>query len=463
MDTLNKRRIIRFMLWSAILGAASGSFALDGSGNKATEVQPEVAALTPADASASPYRFTLDPGGIPGLNGERSAIVIISDLHLGKDDRYAEIQKNRAPLVSFLQKIRHAPNIKELVIAGDLIDEWFIPANIDTYAGQGQVEFARAVAANNQNVVAAFNNIIRDGIIKVTYVPGNHDLLMASESIQAIFPGMAEARDVRGLGTCIPEGQAGIAIEHGHRYNFFCAPDPISNRSIAPGSILPPGYFFTRIATLSVVEGKPEPAHIRPPVTPNHLGESQDLGYLYWKVWDTLMAALPIKEDFQEKIIRTHIDGFTEPYAMSDVMPRQSEPGGRIDVNLFSGIQDTWDERQALNRVAVKIPVRDAITKSASAAAMDNQAAVQYFQNPESNTRIVVFGHSHEPRMIPAKTHDGKTAVYANSGTWIDKNTHPTRTFVVIIPKGPERHAGLYRYTDEGDITEMDHQTLGEF
>ncbi|MFA7645322.1 MAG: hypothetical protein WCX92_09010, partial [Thermovirgaceae bacterium] len=46
----------------------------------------------------SGYSFSLDEGGIPGLGDERSVIVVISDLHLGMDDRYAETQKNRAPL-----------------------------------------------------------------------------------------------------------------------------------------------------------------------------------------------------------------------------------------------------------------------------------------------------------------------------------------------------------------------------
>jgi hypothetical protein len=39
--------------------------------------------------SASDYAFTLDESGIPALGGERSVIVVISDLHLGMDDRYA--------------------------------------------------------------------------------------------------------------------------------------------------------------------------------------------------------------------------------------------------------------------------------------------------------------------------------------------------------------------------------------
>lgn len=412
---------------------------------------------------ASDYAFTLDESGMPALRGERSVIVVISDIHLGMDDRYAEIQRNRAPLVDFLHKVRRAPNIRELVVAGDLLDEWFIPAGTDTYAGKTQKEFAQAIAANNKGVVDAFNDIIRDGKIKVVYVPGNHDLLITSDSIQTIFPGMAEARDVRGLGTYSPDGHPEIAIEHGHRYNFFCAPDPISNKEIAPGSILPPGYFFTRIATLSVVEGKPEPSKKRPVIIPNSLGESQDLEFLYWQVWEALMDELPIKEDFEEKIIRTNIGGFTQDYAMSDLIPRQAEEGGVIGVNLFKGIQDTWDERQELNKVAVKIPVRDAIAKAASSAETDNQAVVQYFHNPASDKRIVIFGHTHESRVIPSETHNGKSAVYVNSGTWIDKNATPTMTFVVITPKGSARHVGLYQYSHEGAVTTLEALELEGF
>ena len=106
---MRKACILSILLLSALLCTASCGFA-----------------AAPAGAP-SKYSFTLDQGGIPGLGGDRSVIVVISDIHLGMDDRYAEIQKNRAPLADFLRKIGNAPNIRELVIAGDLIDEWFIP------------------------------------------------------------------------------------------------------------------------------------------------------------------------------------------------------------------------------------------------------------------------------------------------------------------------------------------------
>jgi hypothetical protein len=54
---------------------------------------------------------------------ERTMIVVMSDLHLGADLDYAECKENRAPLENLLNQIRVSQNVKELVIAGDLIDE----------------------------------------------------------------------------------------------------------------------------------------------------------------------------------------------------------------------------------------------------------------------------------------------------------------------------------------------------
>jgi len=71
------------------------------------------------------YSFNLE--GISDLNNQRTMTVCISDLHLGVNDSYAEINRNRDALIDFLNRVRASPNIKELVIAGDLIDEWFIP------------------------------------------------------------------------------------------------------------------------------------------------------------------------------------------------------------------------------------------------------------------------------------------------------------------------------------------------
>ena len=391
-------------------------------------------------------------------------IVCISDIHLGANDSYAEINRNRDALVNFLNQVRVSPNVKELVIAGDLIDEWFVPMDLDTFNGKTQLDFVKAVALNNKPVIDAFNRIIKDGKIKVTYVPGNHDLLIDSEDIQSVMPGISEARDIKGLGAYTPVDFPEVVIEHGHRYNFYCAPD-FSNRSITKtDSILPPGYFFTRMATSSVIQGRPKMNCPLPSVNKNKLGKVQYLYFIYWNVWKGLITSFPVKEGLDEKIISTGIDGFTDFYAINDILPYQNSEEGYIDVKLHKGIIEAWGERQNNNLVPVKIHAEEAVLKGALASHLDDQSSVQYFNNPNSNKRIVVFGHSHEARVITSFNRKQEKNVYVNSGTWIDKNKYPTMTFVVIIPQKNKDSApvyvNLYQYSPGGDIKKLDSQAL---
>lgn len=379
----------------------------------------------------------------PFNNGgnERNLIVVISDMHLGADLEYAECKNNLAPLEKLLKQIKESSNVKELVIAGDLIDEWFVPASVNTYQGKDQADFVKRVAAANKAVFDVLNSIIKEGKILLTYVPGNHDLTIAPENIESVLPGINQARDeVLGLGTYSPAGHPEIAIEHGHRYNFFCAPDPISNQDIAPGTILPPGYFFTRIAALYVIQNRPEQTNVLPVVTQNKNGDqSQDLLYRYWEKWALTFNMFPVKNKLDEKIIITNVNGFTGNYSINDLIPYQSSQGGTIDVNLYRGIQNSWDDRQTRNKVAVHIPTAHAIDSVISSTETDNQAILQYFMNPASDKRIVIFGHTHEPKIVASNNYEHKKCIYANSGTWIDHNPNKTTmNFIVIVPQNKD-------------------------
>jgi UDP-2,3-diacylglucosamine pyrophosphatase LpxH len=383
-------------------------------------------------------------------------IVVISDLHLGADTSYAECKFNLGPLEKLIKQIKASANVKELVIAGDLVDEWFVPATVNTFQEKDQADFVKRLAAANQGVFDAFNSIIQEGKILVTYLPGNHDLAITAADIESILPGVSQARDpMLGLGTYSPVDCPKIAIEHGHRYNFFCAPDPISNQDIAPGTIMPPGYFFTRIAALCVIQKNPAPGDTLPVVTPNTSGdESQDLLFRYWKTWDASIASLPIKNRFDEKIIVTNVNGFTGNYSVNDLVPFQLTPGGYIDVALSHGIQDHWETRQTLNKVAVHIPTAHAIDSVMSDTEVDHQANLQYFMNPASDKRIVVFGHTHVPRIDAGTSYDNKKCIYANSGTWIDNNPKlTTMNFVVITPQSVDASSQtlvkLYNFENE--------------
>lgn len=404
---------------------------------------------------ATNYSFAL--AGITSMNNVRSSILVMSDIHLGVDDKYAEINKNRPALIDFLHQVRTSPNIKELVIAGDFLDEWFLPMEYEM--PDSQAEFFDSIATNNQGVVDAFNAIIKEGVIKVTYVPGNHDLLATEADIERIFPGINQARDsVQGLGTYVTGTHSEIVIEHGHRYNFFCAPDSISNKTITNGhsSITPPGYFFTRIATSSILEGRPKTTNVFPEMTADKNNASQYLYSLYYQTWKAVLSTLPVTESLSDKVIKTNIDGYKADYSINDLLPVQNA-SGVIDVNLYKGIQDNWEERQSLNGVKVKISAKDAILGSVSPAATDIQAKTQYF-DIDATKKIVVFGHTHVARVTAMTNLNNQKTIYANTGTWIDGvRGNPVMTFVVITtPKSgsPVETVNLYQYSADKTITQ---------
>lgn len=409
-----------------------------------------------------------DPVIDPFSNGsaERSMIVVVSDMHLGADMTYAECNVNRKSLEKLLKQISVSQNVKELVIAGDLIDEWFVPADVDTYQGNEQSDFVLRIATANQGIFDAFNQIIQDGKILVTYVPGNHDLAITEANVDLVLPGINQARDEQqGLGTYTPSDFSVLAIEHGHRYNFSCAPDPMSNQNIAPGSIMPPGYFFTRIAALHVNQKCTKAGDTFAAVTQNlSADESQTMAFEYWKSWVDLMTLFPVTNKFDEKVIITHINGFTENYSINDLMPYQLTPEGIIDMNLFKGIQDNWDARETVNKVAIKFSVSQAIADADDNGKTDAQAKVQYFMNPASDKRIVVFGHTHDPKIISSDNYNSLKSIYVNSGTWIDNNPKlTTMNFVVITPQNDDAssktHVDLYNFEHEV-VTKMDGDSL---
>jgi UDP-2,3-diacylglucosamine pyrophosphatase LpxH len=396
----------------------------------------------------------------------RNLIVVISDLHLGADLSYAEIINNLEPLKAFLEKIRASRSVKELVIAGDLLDEWFVPATTDTYNGKNQSDFVNQIATVNSEVIGKFNQIIQEGRILVTYVPGNHDMAISTENIDCILPGINQARDANGLGTYSPSGYSGIAIEHGHRYNIIASPDPISNQDFAEGTILPVGYFFTRLAVLHEIQACTQNTDAIPLVTPNTAGNaSQALLYGYWQSWAWWLNMLPIENHFSEKLIVTNIDGFTDTLSVNDLLPYQDKQGGEIKVKLYNGIQDSWAERCARNNVAVTITAADAFKYAASTTATDTMAVIQYFSNPNSTKRIVIFGHSHGAKIKAYKNYSGQKSIYANSGTWIDNNPNgmSTMDFIVITPQGDDTDSQtfvtLYNFANEL-ITEIAKDSL---
>lgn len=400
-------------------------------------------------------------------NLNREKIVVISDIHLGVDLSFSETVKHLSRIEDFVNEVGNSKTVKELIINGDMLDEWYIPTRTDTYAGGTQEDFVKRIAKSNKAVIDAFNKVIKEGKVKVTYVPGNHDLLIDANKVEAIMPGINQARDTdRSLiGTYHPDGYPQIAIEHGHRYDFFCNLDPFDNQDIAPGSVLPPGYFFARIAANSFVNQVPKSEATKVAdlqITPTNL--SQKALYLYHYGWKSCLNDLIwVNDNFNDKIFKTNIDGYTGTLSMNDILPYNDN--GTINVKLYKNAftQENWEKRLAYNNAPVMTNVADAVIGSLLTSFIDNQSNVQYFQNSKSNVRIVIFGHTHIPMIKSFTNVKNEACVYANTGTWIDEKIRDidaaagkvvdqdtvNMNFVVVMPHKNDQseiNVGLYKY-----------------
>lgn len=384
----------------------------------------------------------------------RNKTVVISDLHLGIDDRYTETIENRPFLVEFLQRLRRTDDVKELVIAGDFLDDWYLPVYYPSYSNV--VKFYKDCIANNQAVFDELNKIISEGIV-VAYVPGNHDLLLESNVLDEALPGVIQARDARGLGVYYGGENQEIAIEHGHRYDVFSAPDTITNAELTGNddTILPAGYFYARYTATWVLEGKPENEKTMPGVT--HIPDTSDVdqygAYLYHRVIKQLTQEVTPDETVDEDIFNMHIAGFDDSYSFLDFYPYEQADGTiRADV-LFPNIQRTWDERQEVNRVKVTNTFIEAVEGTLSANYYTSQAERQYLYHSEENVDVVVFGHTHVP--LYQDFGDGK--YYVNAGTWIDHNNlveAAIRTFVVV-ESGEGHVVTLNKIMDDGSVADI--------
>ena len=382
---------------------------------------------------------------------ETHRIIVISDLHLGVDDSFSETVKNKDLIAEFLERLVIS-DIDELVIAGDLLDEWFVPISYEPHYDLGA--FFERVAENNASIVAAFEKIIQSGIT-VVYVPGNHDLLLDEETLAKLIPGIVQARDVDGLGTYRTGMRSEIVIEHGHRYDSFCAPDTLSNKEITGDypSFLPPGYFFTRIASTSVVEGKSAPQKDFPKIeAPSKEDADQLDAYTYFSVWLWAMTTFPIKADFDEKAIYVGVNGYDNSFSLSDLLPTVQDDGS-ISAVLYANAQRRWDEVQQINKVATKNSYSEATVGAIDHTFFDKQAVKQYF-DLDSTVDVVVFGHSHVPLVNRYENEYDKEKVYANSGTWIDENLIGLERCFVVIESGEQfTDVRLMEYHADGTIS----------
>jgi len=353
----------------------------------------------------------------PRISGaaDRNTIVFISDLHMNVDANYSWLRDHAVQLAQFLKDLNAREDVGELVILGDLVDDWVSPVK------DSPQSFADVLAADtNAGIVAALQAVCQNTGIAVTYVTGNHDMLSFETQNRAAlinaFPCMTIISDAPGLGAYARDDV--IWAEHGHRYCLFNAPDTWSRA----GGHLPMGYFISRMAASKAaatgqVTTTPDllDAYLKAPAGTLPSGDAGggargsrgETGEIFD---DALIIAV-----FNAIALWSELWPW-DAFAMAGVDEYDHDPIVEEIALVYDGIYSGWPSRQ--DRVSQVEAVWNDLGRL-------NSAANLIFEMPESlkdeypfTPRIILFGHTHEAAF---QYHSGDVdTVYVNTGTWID-------------------------------------------
>ena len=129
----------------------------------------------------------------------RTKTIFISDIHMGDNTNnsgqspYVWFKKNVGLLAQFLSEKSAAPDVNEVVILGDLFDRWIVPADMNPITDFGAISSDLI----NRPVIDALVALAANKEIKLSYVPGNHDMALDNGDIttmgnfmQTTFPGI---------------------------------------------------------------------------------------------------------------------------------------------------------------------------------------------------------------------------------------------------------------------------------
>lgn len=358
-------------------------------------------------------------------------IVFISDIHMGCDENsksrrpYVWFNDNVPLLAKFLGELKSDTDVEKVVILGDLFDQWIVPADYPPVTSFDKI----CLSGVNGRVIDGLKLLASDG--RLTYVPGNHDMAMDRKGISSVkdfmddtFPGIEFICD-----DDLPLGKFEYAdrilvAEHGNRYCLFNAPDRWTKPD---ASFLPLGYFISRMVAYK--ESK--------------TGSGQHLLDVIIKFIGNHTAA-----GFIERMLDA-IAGDCCPDLAGDAIQLKSVPGydGSMTVTnigeLFSGMMSRWGKVPGAERVG-------AVPALAGDQGDLNTAADKVYLYPGSETKVVIFGHTHVATMWRGDfdTNSGSDnapdpvttpcpVIYANSGTWVDSSgSHGN---YVEVEKGKDR------------------------
>ena len=397
----------------------------------------------------------------------RTKRIFISDIHMGTEDsvknKYGWFWKEKGVLLgNFLAQLASDDTVVELVIVGDLFDEWVVPYDTSPVAAGSNQFDVIASAAQNQPVIQGLKQLIATPGVSVYYVPGNHDMLIQSGQLTDILPGIKPIIDPNATGKGVYQSGA-IHAEHGSCYDLFNAPDTYDLLQGATHN-LPVGFFVARSQAEGVINGNP--------LSKTSIFKAIEALWDNWDRKDPLVtniynAITSLSQTRDRDIVMSGLDG----------IERNVENANDV-TDSYGNVYDEWDKNMPGSV--------NATTAVVGATGMLRPAAFLKYHS-FSTSNIAIFGHTHDAEIksswlmetdesnetlkaardqthpnhesaldqllnLPETDESGSSGfIYVNTGTWITGDSgkpdaHQRANYAVIEQKGSSTYASLYNY-----------------
>jgi UDP-2,3-diacylglucosamine pyrophosphatase LpxH len=314
--------------------------------------------------------------------------VFLSDIHMGAGrspgagkwsyDWLGFAQADH--LARFLQDLKGDASVAEVILLGDILDDWVCPVD------EVPPTFEEIVgAAHNATLVRALCELAAAPEVSVVYLPGNHDMGVTEKFVARTFPGMKFG----GSGWNNSAFRSGrLLAEHGNAHTMFNAPDPLND----PRRRLPLGYFITRVVTTMM--------HRTGDSSRDLVSWTDDLLELVGpqrvaaSVFEALLEEADLEDDEPIRMLRK--SGREYAVVARDVKARYADLYQRWETQVGPGLAF----KSLLCEIGCLDDTADRLCK-------------------KGDTNVVVFGHSHEWK-LDKDSWFVADRIYANCGSWCD-------------------------------------------
>ncbi|CAK8715465.1 MAG: Calcineurin-like phosphoesterase [Candidatus Electronema aureum] len=345
----------------------------------------------------------------------QSKIVIISDVHLSDGQSYSWF-KDDSTLKGFLNQTAHDPQVKELVLLGDVFDVWLYPIQVAPWDAKKIIQKWSGIITALQSCAAK--------LPKVYYINGNHDMGVTQADLSLISPNI----EVISATQYNAQHPNTLHLEHGHLVDMFNAPD-ISGDPIQG---LPFGYFVTRL--VATAGNHDEIWNALSDIVKSHFGKissynsfvQQMNGSSMWRgFFEGFIEAL--LEDFIRKagklLIEALVDLLVEYVKLAD-----SSVNDNSNILLPNGAKVNIGEvkkhyHKLLLNWFKKYGLADLYNTATASTGLDWYAEKLLSQ---STAKTVVMGHTHHGQCLSIAN-----GQYVNSGCWCAK-AQPTYVEVTL-------------------------------